>query len=234
MISPIYDGIEQPVIESRSKKKKKRAYWLALIGLLLDSVQGEIHAHVLGFANNLTTPGQFGAAMITTLSYAHAQAYVYGYGLTGSTVLTINQANQAVRGTMQAQVQFLQGFIEDLEERDPRYVAEPEKPSRPVALLDRPEEETEWDMAPILTRARMYAERLRGTAGQAAVDALPETAIIEWRLGPNEDHCEDCPKWSAEGPYDKYSLPAIPGDGLSQCRVNCLCSLWSDGVQISS
>lgn len=74
-------------------------------------------------------------------------------------------------------------------------------------------------------RARMYAERLVGTANGAWVATLPADVMLEWVLDPAAGHCPDCPRFAKEGPYSRDELPAMPGDGTSRCLSNCRCYL---------
>lgn len=73
-------------------------------------------------------------------------------------------------------------------------------------------------------RLEMYVQSLDGMYGHGQVDGMPENIEIDWVLHPAE-HCSDCLKFAAEGPYTKKTLPAVPRDGTTQCLSGCKCTL---------
>lgn len=81
------------------------------------------------------------------------------------------------------------------------------------------------DTAAVARRAAAYVIALRVTANQAWIDALPGGTLFTWVLGAAEHHCGDCPSWAAGGPYGADDLPALPGDGSSECGIGCKCDL---------
>lgn len=55
-------------------------------------------------------------------------------------------------------------------------------------------------------------------------EAAGKATKVRWRLDNEASHCPDCVAWAGE--YDSVDqLPAIPGDGTSQCGWNCRCWL---------
>ena len=96
---------------------------------------------------------------------------------------------------------FLLGFLDALENQDPRY----------------------WDAeaqafraSTVGNRSRLYVGKMRGTAGEAFVAASPEEAEFEWVLGAAE-HCPDCPVLASMSPWTKTTLWTAPGSGDTQC-----------------
>lgn len=73
-------------------------------------------------------------------------------------------------------------------------------------------------------RIQMYAERLRGSANRTWLMGLPERTMVNWTLHPAE-HCADCIDRADGSPYDAATIPWTPGDGSSECTVNCKCTL---------
>lgn len=83
--------------------------------------------------------------------------------------------------------------------------------------------------APIKQRQELYVQRTRGTANEAFVGVSGDQRF-DWVMLAAE-HCEDCPRISAGSPYTGATLPSRPGDGATQCVVNCGCVLVRyDGV----
>jgi hypothetical protein len=85
--------------------------------------------------------------------------------------------------------------------------------------------------AAIDARIALYAAKLRGTATEAFVRASKPGDTFRWNLGASEHHCSECPEYDG-GIYTAETLPAIPGDGTTECGTNCKCSLTriSDGM----
>ena len=82
----------------------------------------------------------------------------------------------------------------------------------------------------ISRRAQMYNSRLRGTASIAFETNSPDGTSFVWKLGPAE-HCEDCLDLAVRSPWMKGELPVFPGDGGTDCLVNCKCWLVrNDGL----
>lgn len=82
---------------------------------------------------------------------------------------------------------------------------------------------------PILARSKLYIAKLRGTAGEAFVEAAEPEEEFEWVMGGVE-HCQDCPQLAALGPYTKSTILAFPGSGDTDCLGHCKCHLVrSDG-----
>ncbi len=83
----------------------------------------------------------------------------------------------------------------------------------------------------VQNRANLYGKKLRGTANEAFVATSPNGDEFNWILGPNEEHCLDCPRMPAMNPFTLDTLPFYPGDGSTACLSNCHCHLVrGDGV----
>ncbi len=77
---------------------------------------------------------------------------------------------------------------------------------------------------PYEQRLGMYEKTLDGIFHAGQVAGLPKEGVIHWKLGIAE-HCHDCPKLAAGGPYTKATLPSVPRSGHTQCLSNCKCTL---------
>jgi hypothetical protein len=53
--------------------------------------------------------------------------------------------------------------------------------------------------------------------------------VIYWNLHPAE-HCGDCLSLAGGSPYKPKDLGQVPGDGNTQCRGNCQCTLSREEV----
>lgn len=81
------------------------------------------------------------------------------------------------------------------------------------------------DLTPYVTaRAELYGERGKSLFEAGNVAAMPDDALLDWKMQPAE-HCSTCPVYQSNSPYTKQTLPGFPGEGfhLSQCGVNCKC-----------
>lgn len=76
----------------------------------------------------------------------------------------------------------------------------------------------------IQSRLRLYVQKFRGTANDAALGQLEDEQEVYWRLGGAEKHCEDCPYLASEwNPIPKKFMYASPGSCDTECLGNCLC-----------
>ena len=73
-------------------------------------------------------------------------------------------------------------------------------------------------------RLNMYANAITSAYHAGSLSAGPPDELIFWRLG-SCDHCTDCPVLAASGPYNRNTLPTLPGQGQTTCRTNCCCYL---------
>ena len=53
--------------------------------------------------------------------------------------------------------------------------------------------------------------------------------IVYWNLNPAE-HCGDCLTLAGGSPYKPQDLAQVPGDGNTQCRGNCHCTLSREEI----
>lgn len=145
----------------------------------------------------------------------HTKGWQLGRHLSGDLE---DDLNDLLRGLNKADAEkyYLQGFRDALLARDPRYW----------------DEELEEFKESIKSRQDLYLGKMRGTANEAFVNKSPRNnREFDWVLGGTEDHCEDCPEFAADSPWQADELFAYPGSGETQCKFNCLCHLVrSDGV----
>lgn len=114
----------------------------------------------------------------------------------GKELVHLDAADEAwVRGAMQHEMRYLNGFIR--------------------ALV---EESTKMDP---IRRADMYIDALYSFFESARVISLP-TAVRIWWKGP-DDHktCLSCSYLFDQSPYTKLTLPTTPRSGLTLCLTNC-------------
>lgn len=224
-------------------EKKHRDYWYLAFGLLFAATAEVLDGHILGLVNGSLTISQFGANSLATLSHAHATGYSQGANSVGGD-MTPAEAQEYTRAVMIDQAIFLNGFLNQLEDKDPRYVktleelysdlgTEEEIMARvkdgsvmPPAHIEDSGSEY-YDEHALQQRMRLYNERVRGTANWGAVEMLAPWEEIHWVLGDNEDHCQDCPR-IARKTYRKDTLPGVPGSGFTECLVWCRCELQLD------
>lgn len=73
-------------------------------------------------------------------------------------------------------------------------------------------------------RSALYGNSIGGAFNHGAVAAAAPNELIHWRLGAT-DHCSDCPVLAVSGPYTRNTLPTMPRNGETECRMNCACHL---------
>jgi hypothetical protein len=146
----------------------------------------------------------------------HSESWAMGQLRAGVTDVDVDEQFKVARQMADEESEFLQGFLDAINNKDPRYVGEDGK-IVPDSLDDR---------------TNLYVGKMRGTANQGLVDGSDDDAEFDWVLGATEQHCEDCPDLADLSPYTKESLPSPPGSGDTECLGNCDCELVrSDGVK---
>lgn len=66
-----------------------------------------------------------------------------------------------------------------------------------------------------------WAGEQAGYAEAAAADGL----LLKWQLDPRAEHCDDCPALAQLPPMPLDQWPTLPGEGATDCRQGCKCSL---------
>lgn len=86
---------------------------------------------------------------------------------------------------------------------------------------------------PLAQRVGLYTHNWTATANDAWAASLPPETLYTWTLG-NEvksEHCASCEEWAHGGPYTWDTLPAVPGDGTSECHSGCQCVILTEDGQ---
>lgn len=76
--------------------------------------------------------------------------------------------------------------------------------------------------AQALARIRQYGNATQASYWREYRNATKE--LVYWNLNPAE-HCGDCLSLAGGSPYKPNELSHVPGDGNTQCRGNCKCTL---------
>lgn len=187
---------------------------------LLRVVRGtekRIDSLVLRYATGKMTAKEFTAGMETLLENRHARAATLGRNRAGDYLPQTIDDRLYARLVMEGfpgdagQSHYLQGFLSDLYAG--RYTDEEGNPK----------------VNQIRQRSQSYTGRLTGTANELFVLASVLHSF-DWKMGGAE-HCEDCPRLTANSPYTWDRLPTVPRANSTQCKYNCRCYLVrSDGV----
>lgn len=83
-------------------------------------------------------------------------------------------------------------------------------------------------------RVGWYTNKWVATANDALLVTAGALQTYDWVLDDGAAHCEPgkgdsgvlyCPELARGGPYTAETLPAVPGDGSTKCRVNCRCKI---------
>ena len=90
-----------------------------------------------------------------------------------------------------------------------------------------------FDPRRAMSRVELYGRRAIGSANEQMLLMFEEEPEIWWRLGPNENHCHQCPEIAAGGPYSRATLPGVPGAARTDCGPLCKCHLEVNGVEVT-
>lgn len=151
------------------------------------------------------TPTQWHLAMDNWLREGHTQAHVIGQHFSGLDHAIQGLADHRGQGIADLQSYYLTGFHNDVR----------------LGKFGTPGADDFRDDA-LYYRSRMYMGAMRGTAGMGFVDVSGATAEFQWILGPNEEHCPECPEIAAGGPYYKSTLYTTPAAGDTPCLGYCV------------
>lgn len=199
------DDDEEDLPEDPVKRRKKlHEMFYALFLMTQETIQSQVKRYVSGEL----TIDEWRDKFLDALHEAHAQAAEMGRLLAGLDGQLSESDRILAVAIMETQAEFLANFIAAIEEG--------------------------WDKnadgnvseGRIQARAKLYARRLLGTANEAwARTIATDATLFYWYLGETEDHCQDCPDRQIHSPYRLDELPGFPGDGSTQCLVNCKCYL---------
>ena len=182
---------------------------------MLAFYDGEQRKLINRFVSGELTENELMDEMYASLYGLHLEASVMGRKRAGSTE-GLTEADRAFAlQVMQEQAEYLVGFLQDLEDRSPRYF--------------NPDEQS-WREDRLAWRQSLYVERGYGTANWQFENASPDTAEFDWVTHADES-CEDCLANEAASPWPKGTLSEVPRDGSTACRLGCKCELRrNDGV----
>lgn len=198
---------QQDLIVTRNDASARRFFsFIQIVRRQIANVNNEL------FAGEIT-PDSWEMRIADILRQAHVNAASFGRQMAGVSGEAPSVLDEIIgRATAETDLEFLKRFADAI--RSGKYTGAEQELLRP----------------PIQQRADLYVGRLRGTASDAFVENSPSESLYEWVLIA-EDNCEDCQRIAASGPYTKDTLPARPGNGMTQCLTNCKCVLVrNDGV----
>jgi hypothetical protein len=144
-----------------------------------------------------------------SLLSGHSRAWHLGRRLAGDLRGFGTDDMLAGRAAKDKDSKFLNQFVQDIVDRDPRYV----------------EQSGQIRANAVINRANLYIGRMRASAAESFVGACKDDELFDWILGATEQHCEDCPALAALSPFTKSTLSTYPGEGDTECLGNCKCYL---------
>jgi len=167
-------------------------------GKLKREFREKLFGHMKDYDAGKITITQLAARLKGVIGPSWEEAYVLGTRAVGNSFGLTPEDRTFLKGARKTEYMFLDKFMGDI-------AANREKMGR-------------YD------RLEMYVNSMDAMYQHGQVDGSPDNVEIDWVLHPAE-HCPDCVKFAAEGPYTKKTLPAIPRDGTTQCLSGCKCTL---------
>lgn len=182
---------------------------------VLKSRRSALQSLIIQLNNGVLTIAEFGDEFYTVLLDGHTDAWVLGRQLSGDLSRLGPEDQLIARGIADGQSEFLNGFLNSLE-NDPRY---------------RYEDGT-FNIRIVSNRSDMYVSNMRATSAKAFTETSDSGEEFNWVLGAVEEHCSDCPELASISPWTADTLFTHPGEGDTPCLTNCKCHLVriSDGI----
>lgn len=175
-------------------------------------IRAELYDLIDSLAAGKIDYSKFESEAMRLLTHGHAQGAYLGRKRAGDFSPFENDDRRFAELVMDRERSFLRRFIDDV--RNLRY----------------DDGAGGLDVVPIRARMSLYTHKFRGTANETFVLASPVDLEFAWEMLADE-HCNDCPRYAAGGPYKWYELPTYPAAGATQCLTNCKCVLVrSDGI----
>lgn len=158
------------------------------------------------WADGLLSARSFADAMDEVLIVAHTEAVVIGRTHAGDSAPKEADDRRFAETVVEGEHDFLQAFREQMEAG--RYTDE-------AGLRDGAE---------VARRARLYGDRITGTANDAWTLALDPETLLVWKLGGSaESACSDCPEIAARSPFTIADAATLPGKNETLCGARCRC-----------
>jgi len=223
--------------DEEREKRERREKWLLLLIALIGFCREEIDALVDKYAAGLLDAPAFGQRVTALLQHGHTFATYYGAadGNDAHTLLN-DDVVQSVFGAegnaaTVEQSLYLADFVQDLVQG--RYLT-----SSNISNTDTgtpTETEDALDVDAIKRRARMYADRIAGTANSAWLATLPPDTLVYWIDTKDRAECtqddgfpHNCLALANDSPHKAGELKAAPGNCMTPCLVRCRCLLRTE------
>lgn len=161
---------------------------------------------ILGRYSANPDPERFGDDLFSLLEGLHETAVTLGRHRGGDLTPPEPDDRAFAQDVLRGEDTFLAAFQEDLARG--RYDSREDGTPR---------------MGAIRQRAKMYLDRVRGTANE--VWALTTGGLFYWEYDPEAENCSDCLELEAHSPYLWNNLPTYPRQGMTLCRTSCRCLL---------
>ena len=159
------------------------------------------------WADGLLSARSFADAMDEVLLQAHTAAVVIGRTHAGDDAPEEADDRRFAETVVEGEHDYLQAFRQEMDAG--RYL----------------DAEGHRDGDLVEARAKLYADRITGTANEAWALTLPEETLITWTLKEDaESACSDCPEIAKRSPYTPATIPTYPGKNETLCKNRCRCA----------
>jgi hypothetical protein len=176
-------------------------------GRLIQRGKASVRKLANRLASGALTAEGFVDELAALLDDAHAHAALLGRQLGGDFAPFEDDDREFGARVVDEEAEYLFGFQEALQARDPRYF-----------------DGDSLRVEAVIRRANMYLGRLRSTANESFILTDLE-ADYAWEMLATE-HCVECPVLASDGPYSGEELLALgkwPGHPSLPCKFNCGC-----------
>lgn len=177
---------------------------------LVNQLSNEIDEFTTQLVNKVIDVPTWRDSILSSIFEANKKASAYGRG---SKEVKFDDIKNAEYFT-QEQSQFLNEFANQIIEGDPEYI----------------NDKGEYLQEAILNRVHLYSKSIRITSIKSWLSVQKSDEEFYWVVTARES-CVDCPYVAEGSPYTKQTLYLLPGDGTTECKMNCKCYLRNSSGQ---
>ena len=197
-MSYVFDAVSDRYRNTENGRYVNRSDALAYVERSFDASRGVVNNYASAVAGGQISPADWRNQMREEIKGEYIRQYMLGRGGRGSMT---DEDWGSTGGMLSEQFKWLDSFADE------------------VAAGDMSEGE-------IAARARMYVNSAREAYERGHYRAVRETkGEAHWDIDTGKENCDDCIAQADRGWIPIAEIDIFPGQGQTQCKTNCGCSM---------